>query len=333
MTTRSQTGSLKPKYPTSYLAMSTNVIEPSCYSQATKYAHWCREMQEEYNSLIQNGTWQLVPPSQSQNIIGSKLIFKTKVKPNGSVDRYKARLIAKGYHQRPCVDYVDTFSIVVKPATIRLLLSLAISNNWHITQLDISNVFLHGTLDELVYMSQPPGFVDPDRPKHVCLLKRSFYVAIIFQHLLHLPLKLSSFEGSHFHDEILYRSTVGAPQYLTLTRPDIAFAVNKVSQFTHSSKESHWAAVKCILRYIQSISSHGLFFARQNTKFLHGYSDADWGGLLDDRKFTIGFAVYLGSHLISWAFKKQRAVARSSIEAEYRTLATAASELTGIFTS
>ncbi|KAH0705987.1 hypothetical protein KY285_010521 [Solanum tuberosum] len=110
MTTRSQTSSLKPKCPTSYLAMSTNVVEPSCYSQATKYAHWRREMQEEYNALLQNGTWQLVPPFPSQNIIGSKWIFKTKVKPDGSIDRYKARLVAKGYHQRPGVDYVDTFS-------------------------------------------------------------------------------------------------------------------------------------------------------------------------------------------------------------------------------
>lgn len=103
----------------------------------------------------------------------------------------------------------------------------------------------------------------------------------------------------------------------------------------HSPRDSHLVAVKRILRYVQSTSSHGLFFARQNTKLLHGYSDADWGGSLDDRKSTTGFAIFLGSHLISWASKKQRAVARSSTEAEYRALATAASELTWLelFTS
>lgn len=93
MTTRSQTGSLKPKRPTSYLAMWTDVVELSYYSQATKYAHRRRAMQEEYNALLQNGSWQLVPPSPSQNIIWSKWVFKTKVELDGSVDHYKARLV------------------------------------------------------------------------------------------------------------------------------------------------------------------------------------------------------------------------------------------------
>uniref|UniRef100_A0A3Q7EX49 Reverse transcriptase Ty1/copia-type domain-containing protein n=1 Tax=Solanum lycopersicum TaxID=4081 RepID=A0A3Q7EX49_SOLLC len=136
--------------------------------------------------------------------------------------------------------------------------------------------------------------------------------------------KLSSSDGTLFHDETLYSSTVGALQYLTFT----PFAVNKVSQLMHSPREFHWAAVKRILRYIQSISSHGLFFARQNTKLLHSYSDVNWGGSLDYRKSTTDFAIFLGSHLISSASKKQRAVARSSTEAEYRALANTASELT-----
>lgn len=96
----------------------------------------------------------------------------------------------------------------------------------------------------------------------------------------------------------------------------------------HSPREFHWAAVKRILRYIPSTSSHGLFFARQNTKLLHSYSDVNWGGSLDYRKSTTDFAIFLGSHLISSASKKQRAVARSSTEAEYRALANTASELT-----
>lgn len=79
MTTRSQTGSLKSKRPTSYLAMTTDVVEPSCYFQDTKYAHWRWAMQKEYNALLQNGTWQLVPPFPSQNIIGSKWVLKQRL--------------------------------------------------------------------------------------------------------------------------------------------------------------------------------------------------------------------------------------------------------------
>uniref|UniRef100_A0A1S4BM80 Uncharacterized mitochondrial protein AtMg00810-like n=1 Tax=Nicotiana tabacum TaxID=4097 RepID=A0A1S4BM80_TOBAC len=122
----------------------------------------------------------------------------------------------------------------------------------------------------------------------------------------------------------LYRSTVGALQYLTFTRPDIAYAVNKVSQFMHY----HWVAVKRILRYVNATSSHGLFLSHGSSGLLHGYCDSDWGGDVDDRKSTTGFAIFLGFNLISWASRKQKVVSRSSTEAEYRALAAATSEMT-----
>ncbi|XP_070021823.1 uncharacterized mitochondrial protein AtMg00820-like [Nicotiana sylvestris] len=166
MVTRAQTGYLKPKRPFSFLATTLVSPEPSCYSQAAKDVNWHRAMSEEYNALIQNGTWQLIPPSPSQNVIGCRWVCKTKLKADESLDRYKARLVAKGYHQRPGVDFLDTCHPVIMSATIRLLLSLAVTNQWHTTQLDISNAFLYSHLDEIVYMSQPPGFVDPTRPDH-----------------------------------------------------------------------------------------------------------------------------------------------------------------------
>jgi hypothetical protein len=138
---------------------------------------------------------------------------------------------------------------------------------------------------------------------------------------------LSQFSGSTFSDVKLYRSTVGALQYLFLTRPDIAFAVNKVSQFMHVPRDLHWSAVKRILHYLKSTIDHGLLIKKCSSHQLFAYSDADWAGCPDDRKSTSGYCVFLGSNLLSWNSKKQPTVSRSSTEAEYKAIANAAAEL------
>ena len=92
---------------------------------------------------------------------GCKWIFKIKRKPDGSIERFKARLVAKGFHQCPGLDFTETFSLVVKAIANRVVLSIAVSSKWEVRQLDVKNVFLHGVLQEEVYMSQPPGFIDP----------------------------------------------------------------------------------------------------------------------------------------------------------------------------
>jgi hypothetical protein len=137
--------------------------------------HWRASMDLEFQALRHNGTWQLVPSCPGVNVIDSKWIFKVKKHVDGSIERYKARLVAQGFKQRYGLDYEDTFSIVVKPTTIRLLLSLAITRGWNLHQLDVQNAFLHGVLEEEVYMRQPPGFVDPDRPQHLCRLVKALY--------------------------------------------------------------------------------------------------------------------------------------------------------------
>jgi hypothetical protein len=132
-------------------------------------------MEQEYHALLRNETWTLVPPPPRANVIDSKWVFKVKKHSDGSIERYKARLVARGFRQRYGLDYEDTFSPVVKPTTIRLLLSLAVTRGWSLRQLDVQNAFLHGLLEEEVYMHQPPGFSDPDRPDHICRLTKALW--------------------------------------------------------------------------------------------------------------------------------------------------------------
>ncbi|XP_020680826.1 uncharacterized protein LOC110098350 [Dendrobium catenatum] len=117
-------------------------------------------MSSEFEALQQQGTWTLVPTSPHYNILGCKWIYRTKRNADGSLARYKARLVAQGFNQEYGLDYFDTFSPVAKFPTIRILFTIAVTSNWPILQLDISNAFLHDKLDETIYMMQPLGLPD-----------------------------------------------------------------------------------------------------------------------------------------------------------------------------
>jgi len=140
-------------------------------------------------------------------------------------------------------------------------------------------------------------------------------------------LSLTAGDPLHADDSTRYRSVVGALQYLTLTRPDISFAVNKVCQYLHAPTTVHWSAVKRILRYVSGTIKLGLKIKRSHSTLVSAFSDADWAGCVDDRRSTGGFAVFLGNNLISWMARKQATVSRSSTEAEYKALANATAEM------
>jgi hypothetical protein len=136
--------------------------------------NWNFAMDVEYDALMNNNTWHLVPPRKGRNMIDCKWVYKVKRKADGSLDSYNARLVAKGFKHRYVIDYEDTFSPVVKSCTIRIILSIAVSRGWCLCQLDVQNAFLQDFLEE-VYMKQPPGYEDKTKKNYVCKLDKALY--------------------------------------------------------------------------------------------------------------------------------------------------------------
>ncbi|PKU63556.1 Retrovirus-related Pol polyprotein from transposon TNT 1-94 [Dendrobium catenatum] len=369
MLTRLKTGISKPKKIFD-LAHIVQTPEPNTYNQAAKFEHWRSAMSQEFQALQAQGTWELVPPQPSMNILGSKWTFRTKYNSDGTIARHKARLVAKGFNQEQGIDYHETFSPVAKMPTIRVLIILALHHNWTIHQLDVSNAFLHGNLSDTVYMSQPPGFQDSMHPGYVCKLKKALYglkqsprewYATLSNHLLNYGFKISPSDHSLLtyksgatriymliyvddillagnspseinkllanlhstfqmrnlgplsqflgiqaiqtktglllhqqqyahniihragmdqskpvttplpnrqpsqHDSTtpydnpqLYRQLIGALQYLTITRPDIQFAVQQLCQHMQNPFITHFDSLKRLLRYIHGSSGTGI---------------------------------------------------------------------------
>ncbi|XP_051149225.1 uncharacterized mitochondrial protein AtMg00810-like [Andrographis paniculata] len=133
--------------------------------------------------------------------------------------------------------------------------------------------------------------------------------------------------GSSFGDPTLYRSLVGALQYLTLTRPNLSFADNTVSQYLHSPTDEHFLAVKRILRYVKGTLHYGLHFTHHPKTSVVGYYDADWARCLETCRSTYSYSIFFGGNLVFWSAKKQPTVARSSCESEYRALANIGAEV------
>uniref|UniRef100_A0A2N9I850 Reverse transcriptase Ty1/copia-type domain-containing protein n=1 Tax=Fagus sylvatica TaxID=28930 RepID=A0A2N9I850_FAGSY len=287
----------------------TDPTEPKSVKTALQSPHWFAAMCDEISALKQNQTWELVPRQDNMNVVGSHWVFKTKLKSDGSIDRFKARLVAQGFSQSLGIDFLETFSPVIKPQTIWLVLSLALIHGIEVLPFS-GGLFLSQQkyARDLLARSSMTGcnpIGTPLAPKHN--LRRDDPIIV---------------------DATNYRSIVGALQYITLTRPDLTHAVNLVCQFMHQPGASHFQAVKRILRYLQGTLDYGLRLLSRSSLSLYGFSDADWAGCPDTRHSTTGYCIYLGANCISWASKKQATVSRSSAEAEYRSMSTTTAELT-----
>ncbi|XP_022853385.1 uncharacterized protein LOC111374861 [Olea europaea var. sylvestris] len=353
--------------------------------------------------------------------------------------RKKARLVAKGFTQQQGVDYRETFSPVAKMVTVKTLLALATIRGWHLQQFDFNNAFLHGELNEEIYMKRPPGY-NKGKSGQVYKLLRSLYglkqasrqwyskfstflisfgfiqskldyslftwsdgehftallvyvddIAVasnsldsinmikefLNQHFkikdlenlryflgievarsplgIHLcqrkytldiladsgilgskPTKipieqnqgLSKDSGLPLPDPSVYRRLIGRLLYLTITRPDISYSVQTLSQFMAHPSTIHLAVADKILKYLKRAPGQGIILSSSSSLSLQGYCDSDWASCPDTRRSTTGFCIFLGNSLISWKSKMQSIVSRCSAEAEYRAMSTTCSKFT-----
>ncbi|EPS67678.1 hypothetical protein M569_07096 [Genlisea aurea] len=320
MVTRSQVGIRKPN-PKYALSVVSNIpVEPRTVREALTHVGWKKAMDEELEALHKNDTWDLVPKDGIRHVIGCKWVYKAKLNPDGTLNRLKARLVAKGYNQVDGIDYTETFSPVIRPGLIEQL-----SSEFAMKDLGILHHFL-GV--QLKYTED--GVLLTQAHYALSVLDRFGYkeckpaeTPLVSKVNLQLPSKLLS-------DPTPFRALVGALQYLTFTRPDIAYSVNFVAQFMQSPSEYHHLLATRILKYVKHTIHLGLYYERNSPLQLNAYSDADWAACPLTRRSVTGYCVLLGQNPISWSSKKQHTVSRSSTEAEYRAMAHTAAEVTWI---
>ncbi|RVW87469.1 Retrovirus-related Pol polyprotein from transposon RE2 [Vitis vinifera] len=159
-----------PQHPSAIISSN----DPKSFKEAMKDVGWQKSMHEEIRALEENGTWTLEPLPKGKRALGSQWVYRTKYFSNGDIERLKSRLVVLGNHQEAGIDYHETFSPVAKMTTVRAFLAIAASKNWELHQMDVHNAFLHGDLEEEVYMKLPPGFERSD-PNLVCRLRKSLY--------------------------------------------------------------------------------------------------------------------------------------------------------------
>lgn len=389
-------------------------------------AQWTQAMNDELKSFEDNEAWEVVDLPVNSTVVPCKWVFKRKMDIDNNIT-YRARLVAKGYVQKPGVDFDETFSPVLRHSSLRLLFALAAQMKLDVTHLDVKTAFLNGLLKETVYMKMPVGFqcdnkvlklkkaiyglkqssrawnqrvdsylekmgfkrsqVEPclyskingsdkiyialyvddffvfsnnvietdkikrelssefkikdlgsvtqclgmrvqvDKQKGIVTLDQEQYIEKLCKKFnvqnckaTYTPIepKLNLNKSEHCNTQLPYQELIGSMMYLAvLTRPDIVFAVNYLSQFNNCYSDEHWAYAKRILKYLKTTKHFCLTYTASGNNKLEAYVDADWASNILDRRSYTGFFFTLSGGCVSWETRKQVTVALSSTEAEY----------------
>ena len=309
--------------------------------------HWHITQMDVKNAFL-NGDLQeevyMVPPPGVFHQPGEvcklrKALYGLKQAPRAWFEKFSTIITSLGF--RPS-NHDSALFVRCTPAG-RILLSLYV-DDMIITGDDVDGILMLKTeltrcfaMKDLGSLRYFLGIEVASSPKGY-LLSQSKYISDIFERSriidnktadtpIEINARYSASDGSPLPDPSLYRTVVGSLVYLTITRPDIAYAVHIVSQFVTSPTTVHWAAVLRILRYLRGTQFQSLLLSSTSSLELHAYSDADWASDPTDRKSTTGFCIFLGDSLISWKSKKQDVISRSSTEAEYRAMASTTCEI------
>jgi hypothetical protein len=167
----------KPNKYTGLIAQLNLVIdsEPSTFEEVSKHKVWNDAMIEEYESILKNGVWEVVPGPHGKSVVTSKWLYKIKHAADGSVEKFKARFVARGFFKKEGIDYDEIFALVARYTSIIITISLASVFDWKLHQIDVKTGFINGQVEQEVYIEQPDGFVIHGKESHVCKLKKALY--------------------------------------------------------------------------------------------------------------------------------------------------------------
>ena len=416
-------------------------VDPVSYNEAVNGKDWRKwkiAIKEELDALLSNGTF-LTVKRPSRDLITSKWVFKVKRHANGIIDRYKARLVARGFSQKFGIDYNETFAPTLRFESLRILIGFAAWLDMEIEQADVSNAYLIGELDEEIYMEIPEG-LEVDGDDKAILLKKGLYglkqsvriwnirfkkfvmsigflvisadncifyhpvsrviIALYVDDILYFgrrkshdieaikaligqefkvrnmgeprsilgvriirnrakktismdqtayiesflrkyemdqcrpvstPIEghlASAEKGEKRTNQLEYQRRIGSLMYaMTATRPDLAYCIGKLSQYSHDPTDAHRNALDRVFRYLKATSKFGLIFGTDSDSKIIAYADSDYANEKLDRKSTHGMVMKAFGGACIWRIAKQRSISSSSTEAEYVSMCEAGKQL------